>query len=113
MQRIAPKDLAKLLGVVLAAPHRVGLDLVDDRYELFLRQVTEAAARFIGSGAVVHIACAKVRVGRPEDWHVVVDPEVTDDRFAAFHWADLEAGTERYEEFTAHLVRVLMEDVTA
>lgn len=113
MQRIAPKDLAKLIGVALAAPHRVGLDLIDDRYELFLRQLTEATARFIGAGAVVHVACRKARIGRPEDWHVVVDPEVVDDRFASIHWGDLDENTERYQDFKAHLVRVLMEDVTS
>lgn len=109
MQRIAPKDLARLVGAAIAAPERIGLDVTEDRYRLFLSEVAAAATRMVDGGAVVNVIAVDATNARA--WQVVIDEDVAAEPFAAVRWATLVPEDERYHALREHLNEVLLEEI--
>lgn len=109
MQRIAPKDLARLVGAAIAAPGRIGLDVTDDRYRMFLTEVAAAATRVVDGGAVVNVIAMDATNARA--WHVVIDEDVAAEPFAAVRWATLVPDDERYDALRTHLNSVLLDEI--
>lgn len=107
--RITPRDLARMIATLIAAPERIGVDVSHERYRAFVARVTEAACDYIGTGALVDV------LQTDSAWRVVVKADEANLQERTLRWSHLDCdaeGTERGEAMR-RLDQVLRDEVIA